>query len=69
LREGAAPTPEEICAFINDVAPHYFVPRYLDFVPALPYTPTNKVQKYRLRQAGLGDNTWDRKHSDYTVRK
>ena len=69
LRAGASPTPEEICGFINDAAPHYFVPRYLEFVPALPYTPTNKVQKYRLRQKGLPATTWDRKRSAYTVRK
>jgi len=69
LREGEAPTPEDLCAFINDAAPHYFVPRYMDFVAALPYTPTNKVQKFKLRRAGLSNTTWDLKHSDYTVRK
>jgi crotonobetaine/carnitine-CoA ligase len=69
LREGMAPTPEDICAFINDAAPHYLVPRYMEFVQGLPYTPTNKVQKFRLRQAGLSDTTWDRKRSGYTVRK
>jgi len=69
LHEGAAPTPEDICVFINDAAPHYFMPRYIDFAAALPYTPTNKVQKFRLRKAGLGATTWDRKRSGYTVRK
>ncbi len=67
LKEGETLTAEELCRFINDNAPHYFVPRYLDFVESLPYTPTNKVQKFKLRQEGVGPHTWDRKNSDFTV--
>lgn len=69
LREGATLTHEDLCAFINDNAPYYFVPRYMEFVDALPYTPTNKVQKFKLRKAGVGPNTWDLKNSDYQVRR
>jgi crotonobetaine/carnitine-CoA ligase len=67
--EGATVSPEAICKFLNDNAPHYFVPRYMDFVDALPYTPTNKVQKFKLRDQGVSDNTWDLKKSDYVVQK
>lgn len=69
LADGANETPESLCQFINDNAPHYFVPRYLKFVDALPYTPTNKVQKYLLRNEGVDDNTWDRRKSDFVVNK
>ncbi len=62
-------TAEEICAFINDAAPYYFVPRYMDFVDELPYTPTNKVQKFMLRQAGVTESTWDLKRSGYQLKK
>jgi crotonobetaine/carnitine-CoA ligase len=67
LREGQSPSCEDICAFINDNAPHYFVPRYMEFVDSLPYTPTNKVQKFKLREAGVNSATWDIKQSDYRV--
>lgn len=69
LAEGADETPESICTFINENAPHYFVPRYLKFVDALPYTPTNKVQKYLLRKEGVDDKTWDRRKTDFVVTK
>lgn len=69
LKPGVTETAEDICAFINDNAPHYFVPRYLEFVESLPYTPTNKVQKFKLREAGLSDATWDIKQSDYKVKR
>jgi len=49
----------ELAQFINDNAPYFFVPRYIQFVESLPYTPTNKVQKYRLRERGLTPTTWD----------
>ena len=67
LREGALPSHEDICTFINENAPHYFVPRYMEFVDSLPYTPTNKVQKYKLREAGVSASCWDIKHSNYKV--
>ena len=69
LRDGFKPDHEEICAFINDNAPYYFVPRYMNFVDSLPYTPTNKVQKFVLRAEGLDAATWDLKKSNYRVQR
>lgn len=69
LRPGQQLAPEELCRFINDNAPHYFVPRYLDFVDTLPYTPTGKVQKFRLREQGVGAQTWDLRHSDFQLQR
>ena len=66
---GSALTAEALAAWINGNAPHYFVPRYINFVEALPYTPTNKVQKFKLREKGLDDATWDRKASDFVLRR
>lgn len=60
---------EGLCAFVNDNAPYYFVPRYITLRDALPYTPTNKVQKYQLQQAGLTEATWDLKASGYKVKR
>lgn len=69
LAPGAGSTAEDICQFINDNAPHYFVPRYIAFVDELPYTPTNKVQKFKLRETGVNSDTWDLKTSSYSVIK
>lgn len=69
LEDGETLSAETLCQYINDNAPHYFVPRYIEFVDALPYTPTNKVQKYVLRQAGVSADCWDLKQSDFSVTK
>jgi crotonobetaine/carnitine-CoA ligase len=69
LKPDASVTHEEMAAFINDNAPYYFVPQYLEFVESLPYTPTNKVQKFLLREEGITPNTWSLKQSGYKVKR
>ena len=38
----------------------HMVPRYVDVVDALPMTPTEKVEKYRLAERGVTPTTFDR---------
>jgi crotonobetaine/carnitine-CoA ligase len=47
---GEQPTEDEIRAHAASVMPKYMIPRYIRFVDALPVTPTNKVEKYKLKQ-------------------
>ena len=35
-------------------------PRYVDLLPDLPRTENGKVQKFKLRERGVGAQTWDR---------
>lgn len=60
LKPGETLTPEELIHFCNERMAYFAVPRYLEFVSGLPKTPTNRVEKYRLREAGITENTWDR---------
>ena len=69
LIEGSELSHETLAEFINDNAPHYFVPRYMEFVTSLPMTPTSKVQKFKLREAGVNAETWDLKTSTYQVKR
>lgn len=59
LHEGQSLDPQELARFINDNAPYFFVPRYIEIVDSLPYTPTNKIQKFKLRERGVTATTWD----------
>lgn len=69
FKPGEGVDEETLCAFVNENAPYYFVPRYMEFVQELPYTPTNKVQKYMLREKGVTDSTWDLKNSQFSVQR
>jgi len=40
--------------------PRFAIPRYIDVVDDLPRTGNGKVQKFRLRERGVGAGTWDR---------
>ena len=69
LKPGGRPTPEEVLDYCRPRMPHFAVPRFVEFVPELPKTPTQKVQKAKLREAGITPGTWDRESVGYKVRR
>jgi crotonobetaine/carnitine-CoA ligase len=64
---GEALEPELLARFVNDTAPYFFVPRYIDMVDDLPRTPTGRVQKFKLRERGVTRATWDAEASGFVV--
>lgn len=53
-------TPPEVWAWCDERLPYFAVPRYVELVEELPKTPTAKVLKTELREAGVGPATADR---------
>jgi carnitine-CoA ligase len=60
LRPGAQVSYAELLDFCQPRMPYFAVPRYLQFVDALPVTENGKVTKYKLRERGVTAGTWDR---------
>lgn len=60
LRPGATLTAAGLAAHCAEHMARFMVPRYLRFLPALPKTPTDKVEKFRLKDEGVVPGTWDR---------
>jgi crotonobetaine/carnitine-CoA ligase len=52
---GGSVTEEAIHAFAAETIPKYMRPRHVRIVDDLPRTPTNKVEKYKLRQLILNE--------------
>jgi crotonobetaine/carnitine-CoA ligase len=48
-----------VIAYCAPRLPYFAVPRYLEFMAALPMTENGKVQKYKLRERGVTAHTWD----------
>ena len=69
LKPGASATPDELCRFVNETAPHFFVPRYVELMSELPQTPTGRVQKYKLRERGVTPETWDARKAGFEVKR
>jgi crotonobetaine/carnitine-CoA ligase len=49
--------------------PYFAVPRYVEFMESLPKTPTERVEKYKLKQSGITANTWDREKAGYKLKR
>jgi carnitine-CoA ligase len=50
----------DLLRFCAPRLPYFAVPRYLELVDALPMTENGKVQKYKLRDRGITERTFDR---------
>jgi crotonobetaine/carnitine-CoA ligase len=50
----------ELIEFCEPRLPRFALPRFLEFVTELPRTENGKVQKFKLRERGIGAGTWDR---------
>lgn len=60
LRPGQQLTPQELWAHCEKNMPRFWIPRYIEFRDKLPRTPTEKVEKYRLRNGEQAGITYDR---------
>lgn len=59
-RPGSTLTESGLADFCRPRLAHFAVPRFIEFVEALPMTENGKVQKYKLRDRGITPGTWDR---------
>jgi carnitine-CoA ligase len=50
----------DLIDFLEPRLPYFMIPRYVEFCDELPRSPSFKVEKFRLRQRGVTDQTWDR---------
>jgi crotonobetaine/carnitine-CoA ligase len=69
IAEGEAPDPVAYTHWMAERMPYFMVPRYIRFVEALPKTPTERVQKVKLREEGITPDTFDREAAGITVKR
>lgn len=68
-RPGHEIDPVSVLDLCQERLPHYAVPRYIRVVDELPKTPSQRIEKYRLREQGLRPDTWDRDEHGYEVHR
>ena len=64
VRAGETLSGAELILHCEKNMARHMVPRYVALVDELPKTPTEKVEKFRLRERGVGASTWDREGSE-----
>lgn len=68
-RPGSALSEIALTEFCQPRVAYFAVPRYIEFVDALPITENGKVQKYKLRERGVTAATWDRDAVGYKLKR
>jgi crotonobetaine/carnitine-CoA ligase len=59
-KPGMSLSPQELISFCEGKMAYFMIPRYVEFVESLPKTPTERVEKYKLKATRPNENTWDR---------
>ena len=67
VRPGEVLAPVDLVAFCAERMARHMLPRYVDLVPELPRTPTEKVEKAVLRSRGITPSAWDREAAGSAV--
>ena len=61
VNPGAHFEPEDLIEFLVPRMPRFAIPRYVEVWQELPKTEaTARIQKAKIREAGINDTTWDR---------
>jgi crotonobetaine/carnitine-CoA ligase len=67
--EGQTVIPLELFRFLQPRMAHFMLPRYIRVVEELPKTPTQKVMKHLLKEAGVTADTWDREDAGIVIKR
>lgn len=68
-RASHIPDPRQLTEHLARLLPHYMVPRYIEFLPEMPRTPTSKLQRALMKKAAHEGSVWDRKNAGVSLRR
>ena len=66
---GQVVEPLALFEFLEPRMAHFMLPRFIRIIDDLPKTPTQKVQKHLLKDAGVTPDTWDREVAGIKVKR
>ncbi len=69
LRTGASLSEVELMDWLQPRMPYFMLPRYIEFVAEMPRTPSEKIEKYKLVEAGLSASAWDREKAGCKIER
>jgi crotonobetaine/carnitine-CoA ligase len=69
LKPGETMKPEELLDFIKDKLAYFQVPRFIDFIDALPKSKVHRIMKRFLKERGVLESTYDREKAGYEIKR
>ncbi len=68
-KPGRTITPEEIIEWCQDKLAYFAIPRYIAIRDSMPKTPSERVEKFKLKTEGVTDDCWDLEKSDIVLKR
>jgi crotonobetaine/carnitine-CoA ligase len=68
-KPGRTITPEEIIEWCQDKLAYFAIPRYIAIRDSMPKTPSERVEKFKLKTEGVTDDCWDLEESDIVLKR
>ncbi|MEX2149546.1 MAG: AMP-binding protein [Steroidobacteraceae bacterium] len=69
LKEGQKVTAEELVRWCEPRMAYFAIPRYIAFRESLPKTPSERVEKFKLKDEGITADCWDREKSGIVLQR
>ncbi|NVM44154.1 MAG: AMP-binding protein [Candidatus Lokiarchaeota archaeon] len=69
MKPGETITPEELLDFCQDKLASFQLPRFIEFVEALPKSEVHRIMKRFLKERGVSEKTYDCEKAGYHVKK
>jgi carnitine-CoA ligase len=67
LKAGQKVTAEELIRWCEPRMAYFAIPRYIAFRESLPKTPSERVEKFKLKDEGITADCWDREKAGITL--
>ncbi len=69
MQPGQTMRAEELLDVIQDKLAYFQVPRFIDFVDALPKSKVHRIMKRFLKERGVVETTYDREKAGYEIKR
>jgi crotonobetaine/carnitine-CoA ligase len=69
LKDGQQATAEELIRWCEPRMAYFAIPRYIAFRAGLPKTPSERVEKFKLKAEGITADCWDREKAGITLKR
>ena len=69
LQDGAELSEEELIRWCEPRMAYFAIPRYIAFRSELPKTPSERVEKYKLKAEGVTEDCWDREEAGVVLKR
>ncbi len=69
LKDGLKATEEELIRWCEPRMAYFAIPRYIAIRSSLPKTPSERVEKFKLKEEGITPDCWDREEAGIELQR